>query len=109
MSDQHIWIVAVGKDTKAYLQFTYSTVDLYPISTSLSVVIGGIFILASSVGCLILFILTKSTDAKLNTSENQVKEHGVIISIEMNKARAAFNEIQRREGKPIQADPMAAE
>lgn len=27
----------------------------------------------------------------------------------MNKARAAFNEIQRREGKPISPDPMAVE
>ena len=32
--------------------------------------LGAIFILASSVGCLILFILTKSTDAKLGQSEN---------------------------------------
>jgi hypothetical protein len=109
MSNQHVWIVAIGTDSKAYLQFTYSTVDYYPLSTTSSAVAGAVFILASSVGCLILFVLTKSTDAKLGSSENQVKENGVIISIEMNKARAAFNEMQRREGKPIQADPMAVE
>jgi hypothetical protein len=85
--------VAIGTDDKAYLQFTYGTVDYYPLFTSASIVAGGVFVLACSVGCLILFILSKSTTAKLETSENQVKENGVIISIEMNKARAAFNEI----------------
>jgi hypothetical protein len=65
--------------------------------------------LASLVGCFVLFILGKSTNVKLANSENKIKEHAIIISIEMNKSRAAFNEIQRREGKPVQADPVGVE
>ena len=72
-----------------------------PIIESGGALVGAIFILASLVGCFILFILSKSTNVKLANSENKIKDHAIIISIEMNKARSAFNEIQRREGKPI--------
>ena len=108
-SDQHVWIITVGNKEDAYLQFSFGTVDIYSFTLSGSVICAGVFLISSIVGCFILFILSKSTEVKLSNSENKIKDHAIIISIEMNKARAAFNEINRREGKPIQNDPVAME
>ena len=105
MAFNHVHIIAVGKTDQAYLQFSYNSVNFISTYNLTLAVCTSVFLVSCFVACFILVILQKASNVKLDKAENKVKNSAVIMSIQMAKARAAFNEMQRREGKPLTQDP----
>ena len=88
----HIVLVAIGKSDMAYLQFSYHLADIYPFWQVYTVLGVGLLIIACMVGCYILFILKITTAVKIKKLDVNLKDSAMIMTIELAKARAAFNE-----------------
>jgi len=58
----------------------------------LGVVVTGLMVIACLVGCYIVGVLRVTTRAKIQKVNNKLKDSALIMTIEMSKARAAFNE-----------------
>lgn len=49
-------------------------------------------------------ILRVTTGVKVKNLNGKLRDSALIMTVELNKARAAYNESQRRQGKPVVQD-----
>ena len=84
--------MAIGKNDKAYLEFTYHLVDMISLDVILAGLALSALVLSCGVGCYILFILRTTTAVKIQKIDGKLKDSALIMTIEMAKARAAYNE-----------------
>mgnify|MGYP000082165593 FL=1 len=89
-------IYAIGTSDQAYLGFTYHLIDIIPTTTLLGALGLGLMIIGCAVGCYILFIIRTTSRVKIRKVEGKLKDSATIMTIEMSRARAAFNESQIR-------------
>ena len=89
-------IVAIGKNDKAYLEFSYNLIDQIPLDLIVIGVVLIVTILSCIVGCYILFILRTTTAVKIQKIDGKLKDSALIMTVELAKARAAYNESQIR-------------
>ena len=64
-ASQTVVIIAVGKNEKAYLEFTYHLKDIYSLDFIMTALGIAAMTLACCVGCYILFILRTTTAVKI--------------------------------------------
>lgn len=69
--------------------------------------VGCVTIIGCLVGGFILFILKKTTQVKIKKLEGKLKDEAIYMSIEMSKAREAYNDSMQRQGKPVSKDNYA--
>ena len=106
-AQQTVVIVAIGKNDKAYLEFSYNLIDQIPLDLIVIGVVLIVTILSCIVGCYILFILRTTTAVKIQKIDGKLKDSALIMTVELAKARAAYNESQIRQGKKPVADSYA--
>lgn len=94
-------IVAIGQSDEAYLQFTYSLSDKYPIWQLISAMCLALVVIGFIVGCYILVLQRLTSSAKMKKLNSGLRDPAMIMTVELSKARSAFNEMQLRMGKPI--------
>jgi hypothetical protein len=95
-SNATVVIYAIGTSDQAYLGFTYHLIDIIPTTTLLGALGLGLMIIGCAVGCYILFIIRTTSGVKIRKVEGKLKDSATIMTIEMSRARAAFNESQIR-------------
>lgn len=91
-SDQTVVISVVGLNNMAYIQFTYHLVDYVNTITTFSVLGAGLAVIALGVGCYIVFILRVTSGVKIQKINGKLRDSALIMTVELSKARAAFNE-----------------
>ena len=68
--------------------------------------IGVFFAFSLLVGIYILVIIRNTTSVQIKKLESGIKDPSMIMTFELAKSRAAFNEMQMKMGKPIVVDPV---
>jgi len=67
-------------------------VDYVNTITTFSVLGAGLAVIALGVGCYIVFILRVTSGVKIQKINGKLRDSALIMTVELSKARAAFNE-----------------
>ena len=65
-SDNHVFIIAVGKDDTAYFEFSYKVVFTTFWGQFVVMTAAGAVVLSCIIACFIGFVLQKTTTVKIN-------------------------------------------
>lgn len=107
-ADNHIQIIVIAKSDYAYLHMQYALDDLFSGQLFWAGLASAILVLGCSVGCFIQFVLKKTTLGRLNKTNAKLKDYSLNMTIEMNKAKTAFDERLKQKGQTPDGRPSTS-
>jgi hypothetical protein len=78
------------------MEFSYALADQYSMPKVYAGLVIGLSMIACIVGCFILFILRTTTAIKIKKIDGRLRDSALVMTIQMAKAEAAFNESKKR-------------
>ena len=84
-----VFVVGVWVKDKTNFEFSYGMQDTTFWGYFPQIFFGGLVVILCLIGIFIQFIISRTTQSKLAKAVAKIKDSALVISIEMNKAKAA--------------------